>query len=70
MGSQESKQEVIYEQVNVNAGTITADEKIRVLTTTEIYGVAVLAVVTCFGAAKIIQKYFKKAVQQYSINQV
>jgi hypothetical protein len=31
MGSQESKQEVINEQVIVNAGTITADEKTRVL---------------------------------------
>jgi hypothetical protein len=54
MGSQESKQEVISEQVNVNIGTIKPDEKNNVLTTTEIYGVAVLAVVTCFGPAKIL----------------
>jgi hypothetical protein len=70
MGTQESKQEVFNEQVNVNTGTIKPEEGNVDLTTVEVYGIAVLAVITCFAVVKLLKKYFKKAVQGYTINQV
>jgi hypothetical protein len=74
MGAQQAKQETVNEIVSVNAGVVAGqNESIwenNSSSKLEIFGIAVLAVITCATIAKIVVKYFKKAVQRYSVNHV
>jgi hypothetical protein len=61
MGGKESKQEVFNEQINVNSDTHSnagTSSDIKLLTTTEIFGLAILATIVCYAVSKTIAKYF------------
>jgi hypothetical protein len=72
MGNGDSKQEIINEQISVtaNGSNAVANVTEKIWNAGEIFGIAVVAIIVCFGAVKIINHYFKKAVRHYTIQQV